>query len=436
MSRPFRIMVRSDREGQTLAVVAISVVALLAIMSLGIDLGMAYTARAEAQRVADSAALAGASAFLDYSDPLDAENDAEDRARDYAARNVVRNRPVHPLEDVDVQVLPAEQKVRVWVRRTGLPVWFARLLGQDQLNVRAMAAAQAIAAGSSACVKPFAIPDRWEENSGDDFIRPEEGIMDSYEILPCAQGNRCGENELWEFNPTEGDIYRPANQMTGEAAWGPEQATSWGSKWRDPQHLDGGARLLITPGHAKGASTPGWYQYWKLPDTGATCSNPGTQCLKENIKQCINLGDLGIGDSIVVDETLEQSSQPADGSQGNRGKPIFDAVVDELISKDPDIAWDHTNRQPYYPDGRPASIWDSPRVITVVLVHPGDIRPGNSSMRIADLATVFLEDPQDLRTRQGGPDHHLPITGRLFHYGGGTPGSAGGQLQKYLRLVE
>src|SRR5947207_7220201 len=50
---------------QTIALVAVSIVSLLAVSALAIDLTTLYVARGEIQRAADSAALAGAKAFVD-----------------------------------------------------------------------------------------------------------------------------------------------------------------------------------------------------------------------------------------------------------------------------------------------------------------------------------------------------------------------------------
>jgi hypothetical protein len=428
MTRTLSKVIRKDRDGQTLALVAASMLALLLLLSLGIDLGMMYTARTEAQRVADASALAGASAFLDHVKPIDAVDDARDRAEEYAEINFVRNRQVVAEEpEVTIWVIPDSQKVRVRVERTGLPAWFSRLLGYSELRVAAMAAAHAVSAGSSSCVKPFAIPDRWEENSGDDVN--ENGIMDFDNNVPCEGAPQCSENEVWTFDEAGGDVYRPATDYE------PHEATSWGSAWQDPQGRDAGRRLLISPQYALQTGDPGWYQYWQMPESGSTCPTKGMNCLRENIQDCINLGDLGIGDVVNPDGDLEESEQRAAVTPGNRGKPLFDAIQD-LLNQDRDIYWDNNANAPTYGEGDTRSIWDSPRVITVLLVHPADIRSGAShTMRIADFATLFLEDPLEVYGHTG-VDHFKPITGRLLQFGSGQAGPETGQLQKYLRLIE
>ena len=66
--RSKRTLSRSDQRGSVMVVVAMSMTALLAMLALGIDLGALFNARSEAQRAADAAALAGASALLEHQD--------------------------------------------------------------------------------------------------------------------------------------------------------------------------------------------------------------------------------------------------------------------------------------------------------------------------------------------------------------------------------
>ncbi len=56
---------RRNRRGVSLVIFAISSVAIIGMAALAIDLGMLLRTRAEAQRAADAAALAGASAFTE-----------------------------------------------------------------------------------------------------------------------------------------------------------------------------------------------------------------------------------------------------------------------------------------------------------------------------------------------------------------------------------
>ena len=189
--------------------VAISMAALLGMLALAIDLGMGFTARSEAQRIADAAALAAGSAFLDFK-PGNAVTVAEARAYDYALRNSIRGQVVDSSE-VTVQVIQAERKVRVWIDRTGLGTWFARILGIDFLDVGAMAAAEATEAGTARCLKPFAVPDIWAD--GDQDTNPANRLWDP--------------GEDWLFDPAQ-DYYERYDGQPNNLS-----ATGLGSEWRN-----------------------------------------------------------------------------------------------------------------------------------------------------------------------------------------------------------
>ena len=154
-----------DRRGSVMVIVAVSTAALMGLMALGIDLGALFNARSEAQRAADAAALAGASAFLDV-DQSSVVRTAESRARDYATENEIRNAPIAE-SDVSVWVDTDSATVRALVRRAGVSTWFARLFGIDSVDIGAEATAWAGEAGAAQCVKPFAVPDMWEETTDD-----------------------------------------------------------------------------------------------------------------------------------------------------------------------------------------------------------------------------------------------------------------------------
>jgi Flp pilus assembly protein TadG len=77
-----------NRHGAALAIVAISLVVILGMGALAVDMGMLIKQRDDAQRAADAAALAGASAFQDEK-ALDAVPIATTRAIDYLGKNYV-----------------------------------------------------------------------------------------------------------------------------------------------------------------------------------------------------------------------------------------------------------------------------------------------------------------------------------------------------------
>jgi hypothetical protein len=387
MIRRIRSCVRTDREGQTLAVVAISVVALLAIMSLGIDLGMAYTARAEAQRVADSAALAGASVFMEFPEPPNREALADARAREYAAMNVVRNRPVDPVDDVVVQVLLNEEKVRVWVRRTGLPAWFARFIGVNDLSVQAMAAAQAMNAGTTECLKPWAVVDA--------FLRKDGTPPDPDE----------------PFNPDEHD-YDPATARCGGG-------TGYGADTPRSGECDFGLEFTIKSNNPNddAVPAPGTFMPIRIPvsDDQESCSQGGGGPYQRNICAC-NATPIKIGDMV--------QKEP-----GNIAGPTIRGVED-LTNQDPTATWGNQGVISEFGDG-------SPRIAKMVLISPRQlITPGMQSWEVVNFGQFFIEE---FWQEGQGNDRIAHVRGRFMYYMSGTAGAQGdatSPLVKTLRLVE
>jgi hypothetical protein len=477
MTRTPSRLIRSDRSGQTLAIVAVSMVALLMLLSLGIDLGMAYTARAEAQRVADSAALAGASAFLEVVYAEDAKEDAYERAFQYAGLNAVRKQRVdvevvsadenfRSSRDVTVQVLIAEEKVRVWVRRTGLPTWFARLLGQDELRVAAMAAARAMASGTSACIMPFAIPDLWDERTGEDRDNNRVMDFDRWWKNGCHRpGPPCDESlrgEWWDYKPEppagsdlfdeyriDRDILDWSGSTLVHAANGtPITSTGIGSDWRHAiNNKDEGMRVLLkppatlpgVPGKDRPDHLDNWWQYWH------PAGDPKSQAaLNDMIRDgdCFDLTDeeTGIGGTII-----SQGIEPTAGARSS----AYKAVTDRIDKAEPQLLWDDVGNFPYDPnaplaaDGSRVPVHSGSQIVSVPLVHPEVLLRRNNDkipLAIIEIVTLFLEDPR-LPPFEGmavqGTDPKTPITGRIVYRGTGAEGGPNvGKHERYLRLVE
>ena len=170
---------RSQR-GQTIALVAVSMVSLLAVAALAIDLTTLYVARGEIQRAADSAALAGAKAFVDSgvtTNPTNtglqamAQNLVNSYAVAAASQNNVAGSPAQvvgsPVLNFSLQGNP---RVTIQLQKTNLPVFFARIFGNSSATVAATATAEAynpaysqsntgsFVPAAPKCVKPFLVP--------------------------------------------------------------------------------------------------------------------------------------------------------------------------------------------------------------------------------------------------------------------------------------
>ena len=166
-----------DKEaGSVLLIVAFAMVVLLAVSAFAIDLANFYLARNQAQRAADSAALAGAYAFLQsgcLTGGCTSGGPQETLGRQYAeasgGQNYIAGTPAN-IQNGDITFsypTPTEPQITVVARRT-VSTFFAKAFGVQTANVDAAATAEAYAPGGvggggqgfyASCIKPFLVPD-------------------------------------------------------------------------------------------------------------------------------------------------------------------------------------------------------------------------------------------------------------------------------------
>jgi Flp pilus assembly protein TadG len=171
MNNRLRRLARND-SGMTYVFIGLGFTAFLSASMLAIDVGMLMTARNQAQNAADAGALAGATALLyDNWDNRSPSGPAVTSAVAAATNNKVMAGivSVNP-EDVEFPLDPAGEpnRVQVTVRRTaarGNPVstLIARYFGTATADIGATATAEVSQANAMTCVKPFTVPDRWNE---------------------------------------------------------------------------------------------------------------------------------------------------------------------------------------------------------------------------------------------------------------------------------
>jgi len=376
VSRRSRIL---DERGAAIVLVAILLITLLAAASLAVDVGLLATARTEAQRTADMAAHAGASAliFNPYS-----ESAARSEAIAFAAKNDIRGDATVVLPE-DVEVFLDESKVRVTVHRTvgrGSPVttFFARLLGVHEVDIRAKAAAIARAAGAVDCLLPVAVADRWRE----------------------GDGTRADGNDTWD--PDEGDSF-------GDGSTGYSTA-------------DLGTLITLKPAqgatHANDGTSeedefadsnrfePGWWFLW-YPSGGG-----GAAALRAQILSCPEPQTTwSPGDWVTDKNGNTQSLQKA---------------FQELIDRDPGAYWD---------DGckcvKGSKYAVSPRLRAVPLFNPETYskQGPDSNFQIADFMGVFIVPGP------GGPPGQQSTYARIASMQG-LPGGGGPVVGPLIRAVQ
>jgi len=196
-----------------MALVAVAMVAILAMAALSIDAVSLYLVREEAQRAADSAALAGARILSmsgmtgDPSDATSSWSPACDAATSVATAVAQQNKIAGlslPAAQITVTfpnntgcgstpVFGVNPQISVKVSRQNLPTFFARIWSRATHTVVASATAEAYNPSNSAnfasggtlipvqprCVKPWIVPNRDPWNNGTAFVDPTTGVINN-----------------------------------------------------------------------------------------------------------------------------------------------------------------------------------------------------------------------------------------------------------------
>ncbi len=199
----------SKQRGVTIALVALSMVSIIAMAALSIDVGTLYQAKAEAQRAADVAALAGArelSLSGMTGDPSNITGDwsaacatATQTAQSVANQNLVGGAVPSTVTVTflandgsncsSVGAFGVNPMVTVKVAQSTLPTYFSRIWGQTGSSVSASATAEAFnPSGSEAyastlisvqprCVKPWIVPNVDPGNTPNAFVTRVDGSI-------------------------------------------------------------------------------------------------------------------------------------------------------------------------------------------------------------------------------------------------------------------
>ena len=150
---------RKNERGQTIALVAASLVALLGMAALSIDVVTLYVARGEAQRAADAAALGGARMFATTSFATSPSSFTASEicasagpgsssavnvvAEKTAAENSVSNQPA-AVSNISCDLTQDRNpRVTVTVKRDNLATFFSRMWSRANTSVSATATAEA-----------------------------------------------------------------------------------------------------------------------------------------------------------------------------------------------------------------------------------------------------------------------------------------------------
>lgn len=254
---------RKDERGMALVYVSLGFMGFLTATTLAIDVGMFMTARSQAQNAADAGAHAGAVALAlnSYTDRTTDGPAVQGAVNSALANPVMGATPSVFVTDVTFPLGPtgANNRVQVYVYRNvargnPVPTLFGALFGVPTVDISATAIGEASPADAMTCVKPFMIPDKWQEKVD------SKGVPD---------GSWTTSSDFDEFdnrnNPLPNpDVYIPAG-TPGYTGY------SYAN--------DVGTALTLRAGNGS-EPNPSFYYSWKMPN------DIGGNFYRDNIDSC------------------------------------------------------------------------------------------------------------------------------------------------------
>lgn len=370
---------RDGERGSALIMTTVAIIGLMLVSVFVIDYGIVWVSRTQAQAAADAGALAGAVSMA-YEDPSDLSR-ASARAVAVAQQNRVWYDPGdsgHPLQVATSFVTCPDGTspcIKVDVTRLDLPSAFAHLLGVNSQRVFATATAQATVGQKVECVRPFGLPDRWDEYRG---LAEPAGYPDTPQGDPdwnSASTYDTHSPEGPNDPPREPDLYVPPS--------GDNPGTGYRNAGPDGNPRDRGFQAALKLGDN---DTPGWSRLLDLSGSGAA-----------TVKQLI------IGDSCTAEHSTQVAaptlpcSTPSDANTNagcvsvETGVGVVGPVtqgVEELILKDADAYWDG--------DEVVSSKGYSPRIVPIPTFDPDlfyrqDPTGKTGVIKVTNLLGFFIE---------------------------------------------
>jgi Flp pilus assembly protein TadG len=407
---------RNER-GVTLALMAVTMFLMLGMAALAIDYGMIKSAKAEGQRAMDSAALAGASAFLINDPTVNKTTEATKRAKDFARQHTVHSVLIDTtgacgVAEVCVTVDLAKEEVKADFARAGLNLWFARTFGTNNMGITASATAHAVESGITTCLMPIAIADKWhntlpdptEDANGNTIWDYKDANGNGQWDYTTSKGKQTEPWEQWVYNPSQGDYYYPPSSVT---------PTGYSSG-------DYGHQMVLMTLDPNSTSISSNYLAWGKDGTAASDSALAARIRSPECSE---------------HQLNESEQRAANGSKPNLGQAWADRIN---MAPSADWTWNNSTNSPVCGNVTCPTNWEeiSPRVVAIGLYDPGELlNPQNNSIHFLNFAKIFL----DKRPCSGPPGQcKAEVTGRFLGYveGGGGTGPSSGPLVKKLVLIK
>jgi hypothetical protein len=296
---------------------------------LVIAIGLLYYSKAEAERTADAAALAGVSAYLEYGGDS-AVAKGKERAWEYALKNPVFG-GVLDQDHITVTATPSNNTLEVTVTVT-VQTFFDRFLGKnDSVTVKGHAIAKIQGSGTVQCLKPFAIPDRWNDADSDGFY-------------------------------DAGETY-----VTATTGYGTSYKNSDGQDYNN----DFGRLVTVRPSGTNNSTTAGWFFLLDLNNEG---SNMNVRSVIEN--DCSANTQWTTGTEIF-------STEP-----GNKVGQVNQGVT-YLMNQDPALAWSGLT----FTGSTYGTEWRKSRRVSTIVLYDPRYPPthANSKLKAVGFATIVWD---------------------------------------------
>jgi len=377
-------------QGSVLVMVAAALVMLLGVCAIAIDMANLYLARAQAQRAADAAALAGAKSFLTTGCATSGctaggiqETGGRQQAKAAGAQNFIAGQAAS-IADSDITFSypnSLEPQITVIARAT-VSTFFAKIFGVRTSNVSATATAEAYnpAGGggaplAAACLKPLLMPNCDPTNTSP--------------ANPVCQGTAG-----YFFDPTTGAIEHPGAYPSGVI----------GMPWT--LHSNAGP------------------SQWFLVGFGGAPPSSGS-ALRTHIKECTP-APLSCGDTLTTanGKTLGPTNQGVDalinanGDRLNQGQDSIDTSVGPPFA----ITGGANNPNPALVGKTFFDYSESPSVVTVPVYTGNALPPGGTTVTIIGYLQVFIKDADHNKTS----DNIDVVILNISSCGGAPPGGSGG----------
>ena len=374
-----------SQRGAVLPLIGFIIIAMLALAAFAVDIGYIMVVKQQLQNAADACAL-GAVDALRFDEPT-RSTQVESRVLAMAARHKAGNDEsvlIVPSEDIIIDI--DAHKLTVYARKlrsrnNGLPLFFAKILRIPFADVTARAAAVITPTRTACCVKPWSIPDKWND----------ETPIDGY---PLWRNNNVWNGEEFE-DGNDNRLYDPGEAFTdgnGNGVYDSEQYDRALSQANEAGYIpslppDGhvGEPVVLKIGSQGNRPASSFFNPIVLPwpeEYGE--GGPGGDAYREAITKCNPM-------VIEPNQTLEVSSEP-----GRMVGPTVQGTK-TIMDQDPYAYWNDEIGDVDHTGG--GNVGESARIVLVPVFDPrmwptaGRMteQKGNAIV-ITKIVAFFLED--------------------------------------------